>query len=126
VNDVWLALIALGVLVMAGVQVAAAVFAARAASRIERLANRLEADIGPVVASLQSLSADAARVTALAAAQVERADRLFADLAKKVEQTFDFSFLSGLKAVFTAFRDLRDAQRKRGSTVEDEDALFIG
>lgn len=135
----FLGLIAAAVLVMAAIQVAAIVLAARAARRLDRLADRLEQDIRPVVTSLQALTADAARATALAANQVERADRLFSDLAVRVEQTLaavqenlitpareGFAWLAGLKAVLAAFRDLRAPARPRPAGVEDEEALFIG
>ena len=134
-----LVVIAIAVVVMAIVQVATVVFAARSARRLDRLATTLEQDIKPVVANLRTMTADAARVTALAAVQVERADRLFADLSRKIEQTLTMiqdtllaparegvAVLRGLKAFLSAFRDLRTPRRTRTATVEDEDALFIG
>lgn len=138
-TEVFLGVIAAAVLVMAAIQVAAVVFAARAARRIDRIADRLERDIQPVVASLQALTADAARATALAAVQVERADRLFNDLTQRVEQTLvavqetllapareGLAWLSGLKAVLAAFRDVKNPSATRPAGVEDDDALFIG
>jgi len=65
VSEVFLGLIAAAVLVMAAIQVAAVVIAARLARRLDRFADRLEEDIRPVVASLQALTADAARATAV-------------------------------------------------------------
>ena len=50
---------------MAGIQVAAVLIVARLARRIDRFADRLEADLRPVVASLQALTADAARATSV-------------------------------------------------------------
>lgn len=64
-SDVFLGIIAVAVLVMAGIQVAAVVIAARLARRVDRFADRLEQDIRPVVASLQALTADAARATSV-------------------------------------------------------------
>lgn len=138
-SEVFLGVIAASVVVMALVQFGMVVVAARAARRFERLASLLENDIRPVVASLQALTADAARATALATAQVERADRLFGDVAARVEQTLaavqdtliapareGFAWLSGLKAVLSALLDTkRPPQSKRGG-VEDDEALFIG
>jgi len=63
VNDVFLGIIAVAVLIMAIIQVAAVVVAARVARRLDRFADSLEQDIRPVVASLQALTADAARAT---------------------------------------------------------------
>lgn len=138
-SDVFLGVIAAAVLVMAAIQTAAVIFAARAARRLDRLVDWVEQDIRPVVMSLQALTADAARATALATAQVERADRLFADLARRLEQTLaalqdtlitpakeGFAWLNGLKAVLAAIQELRGAARPRRPTVDEDDALFIG
>jgi hypothetical protein len=138
-NNVLLGIIALSVLTMAVIQVAAMLVAARAAKRLGDLAERIEQDIRPIVSNLQSVSADAARTTALAAATVERADRLFQDAAQRVEQTLSalpsliesardgFNVLAGLRALLGAFRDMRTtSRRRRPATVEEEDALFIG
>ena len=137
-NNVLLGIIALSVLTMAIIQVAAIVFAARAARRLGDVVNRLEEDFRPIVANLQSVTADAARTTALAAATVERADRFVQDATHRVDQTLaalpsliesardGFNVLSGLKAIFGAFRELRATSRRRPATVEEEDALFIG
>jgi hypothetical protein len=139
VNDVLLLVIAVSVAVMAGVQVAVVVLAARAAIRLDRLANRIEQEMRPVVANLNTISADAARAASLAAVQVERVDRLFADLINRVEETLatlqrtligpareGLAVLNGLKAAFSVFRDFGRPSRQRRAPVEDEDALFIG
>jgi hypothetical protein len=139
VNDLFLGIIAVSVLVMAGVQVAVVILALRATERINRLTRQLERDIQPVVAHLQTISADAARATAVAAAQVERADKLFTDLATRMDQTLatvhetvvgatrgSSAWLAGLKAVLDMLRDLRHSPRTRPASVEEEDALFIG
>jgi hypothetical protein len=54
-SDVFLGAIAVAVLVMA----------ARLARRVDRFADRVEQDIRPIVASLQALTADAARATSV-------------------------------------------------------------
>jgi hypothetical protein len=64
-SDVFLGAIAVAVLVMAAVQVAAVVVAVRLARRVDRFADRVEQDIRPIVASLQALTADAARATSV-------------------------------------------------------------
>ena len=71
----------------------------------------------------------------MATAQVERADRLFADLAQRVEQTViavqasvvqplreGRALLSAFRAGLSVIRDMRSRSR-RGA--EDDDALFI-
>ena len=85
-TNVWLGIIAVAVLVMAVIQVAAIVFAMSAARRIGQVADRLEQNLNPVVSNLQTITSEAARMTTLAAAQVERADRMFADLSRRAEQ----------------------------------------
>jgi hypothetical protein len=139
VNDVFLGIIALAVAVMAAIQVGAIIVAARLARRVDRLATQIEQDIKPVFQNLQALTTEAARAAALAAVQVERADRIFGELSQRVDQTLvtlqtrvmapareGFAVLAGLRAALAAFRDLRDGGRRRPAAVEEEDALFIG
>ena len=138
-NDLFLGIIALAVAVMAAIQVGAIIVAARLARRVDRLATQIEQDIKPVFQNLQALTTEAARAAALAAVQVERADRIFGELSQRVDQTLvtlqtrvmapareGFAVLAGLRAALAAFRDLRDGGRRRPAAVEEEDALFIG
>lgn len=134
-SDVYLAVIALGVAVMAAIQVAAVVLAVRAIRRLDAIAGRLERELQPVLVSLQALSADAARATALATGQVERADRVVNDLATRLEEAVtafrsaagsfsrDGSWVAGLTAILAAIRDLRQSPPR--PRPEGEDALFI-
>jgi hypothetical protein len=139
VNEVFLGIIALAVAVMAAIQIGAIIVAARVAKRVDRLASQIEQDIRPVFQNLSAMTADAARAASLAAAQVERADRLFEDLALRVDVTLNTlqhrvlgparegaALLAGLRAALSAFRDPRESRRKRPSAVDEEDALFIG
>jgi hypothetical protein len=139
VNDVFLGIIAVAVAVMAAIQVGAIIVATRVAKRVDRLAHQIEHDIRPVFDNLSVMSAEAARAAALAATQVERADRLFDDLVQRVDVTLNTlqnrvlgparegaALLAGLRAALGVFRDPRDARRKRTSAAEEEDALFIG
>ena len=137
-TDVWLGIIAVAVLVMAVIQVAAIVFAMSAARRIGQVADRLERNLNPVVSNLQTITSEAARMTTLAAAQVERADRMFADLSRRAEQVMaavptllgpagkGFAFLNGIKAALAAIHELRRSSRRGAAHPDDEDALFIG
>jgi hypothetical protein len=139
VNDVFLGIIAISVLMMAVVQVAIVVLALRTTERITRLTSQFEQEIRPVVTNLQTITADAARASAVAAAQVERADQLFTDLAARLDHTLAAvhntvlgatrgggAWLAGLKAALAVLRDLRQSSRTRSASVEEEDALFIG
>ena len=86
-TDVFLGIIAVSVLVMAIVQVAAAMMAAarRAARRRRARPSRgrrrpIVANVQEIATNVQRISADAARATAIATAQVERAERLMDDV----------------------------------------------
>jgi hypothetical protein len=138
VTNLFLGIIAVAVLVMAIIQVAAIVFAMSAARRIGQVADRLERDLRPVVSNLQAITSEAARATSLAAAQVERADRIFTDFSRRAEQVMaaipsllgpagkGFAFLNGIKAALAAIQELRRSSRRRAAHPDEEDALFIG
>ena len=137
-TDVFLGIIAVAVLVMAVIQVAAVVFAMSAARRIGQVADRIEKDLRPVVTNLQAMTSDAARASRMAAAQMERADRLFTDISRRAEQVMTaipsllgpagkgFAFLNGIKAALAAIQELRRSQRRGSAHPDEEDALFIG
>jgi hypothetical protein len=137
-SNVLLGIIAVAVLVMAILQVIAAILAAKAARRIADAISRFDTDFRPIVSNLHQITADAARATSLAAAQVERIDRVMSDVSRHVEQTAKaipllvesardgFTVLGGLKAVVSAFREMRRARDQKPVSVDEEDALFIG
>ena len=137
-TNLFLGIIAVAVAVMAIIQVAAIVFAMSAARRIGQVADRLEQDLKPVVANLQSITSEAARAATLAAAQMERADRMFADFSRRAEQVMaavpsllgpagkGFAFLNGIKAALAAIQELRRSSRRGAAHPDEEDALFIG
>ena len=137
-TNLFLGIIAIAVAIMAVIQVAAIVFAMSAARRIGQVADRLEQELKPVVSNLQSITSEAARAASLAAAQMDRADRLFADFSRRAEQVMaavpsilgpagkGLSFLNGLKAALAAIQELRRSSRRRAAHPDEEDALFIG
>jgi hypothetical protein len=139
-TPVFLGIIALSVLVMAVIQVGAIVYGARLARRVDGLTDRIEREVAPVFAHLQTMSAEAARASTLAAQQVERADRLFADVSVRVEETVavlqsavitparqGFAIVAGLKAALGVFRDGVDpGARRRTGRADEDDPLFIG
>ena len=139
-SNVFLGIIAGAVLVMALIQVGAIVAGARLAQRVNRLAEQVERDMGPLVANLHTIGAEAARASALATAQVERADRLFADVSAKVEEATSvvqqaimaparegLAVMAGLRAALSSLRGARQASsRRRSSRAEEDDPLFIG
>lgn len=137
-TEIFLGVIALATLTMAIVQVGIIVVAGMLARRLARLADQVEREIKPIFGHLNAIGRDAARATALATAQVERADKLFGDFAVRVEQTLNTVQASlGAparegRAIFSAFRaglqvirELRQNARTRRGRSDDEDALFI-
>ena len=140
-TDLFLGIIAAAVVVMAAIQVAAIVFATRAARHVGDAVNRFERDVKPIVADLKVVSSEAARATTSAAAQVQRAEQVLADLVRRVDDTAavvqstivgpareGYAVLQGIIAALGALRGPggRGASRKRPATAEEEDALFIG
>jgi len=135
---VFLGVIALATLVMASVQLGAALYSARMARRLEQTVNQLQQDVQPLIARATIVSDEVARVTTMVGAQVERADRLLEDLGHRVDDTMTLmqnavvrpareglAILSGIRAALNALRGLRGS-RADGARQDDEDALFIG
>ena len=103
---------------------------------MDRLAEQVEHELKPLFVNINAISRDASRAVALAAAQVDRADKLFSDLVFKIEQTVATlqstlieparegrALLAALRAALAAIRQARSGARQgRG---DDEDALFI-
>jgi hypothetical protein len=136
-SEVFLGVIAVATASTAIVQIAVIVVAGRSARRVARIAEQLEREIRPLFGHLDAIGRDAARATALATAQVERADKLFADVAVRIEQTMATvqdsvaapvregrAVLSALRAAMQAIRELRQGGARQGRS-EDDDALFI-
>lgn len=139
-STVFLGIIAVAVSVMAAIQVAIVIYGGRLARRVDALATQVEHEIKPLLAHLTTIGEEAARASTLAAAQVERVDRLFADVSLKVEETAHalqsaivaparegMALLSGVRAAFDAMRGMRQAGTPARSAAHDEDdPLFIG
>ena len=137
-SDVLLGVIAVAVTVMAIVQVTAIVFAVKAARRLGDAAGRIEQGVRPIVDNLQSLTADAARVTATAAASVDRADRAVTDLFGRLSDILatlretivrsargGVAWMQVFTAAMDAFRSAGDRRRRR-SAGDDDEGMFIG
>jgi hypothetical protein len=136
-SEVFLGIIALATLAMAVVQVGVLVAAGLLARRVNRLVTQVELEIKPIFAHLNVIGRDASRAAALATAQVERVDRIFADVAQRVDQTLNAlqatlavpagegrAILSAIRAALQSIREGRGGRGRR-SRGEDEDALFI-
>ena len=137
-SEVFLGVIAVATLALAIVQVGVFVVAGLAVRRVTRLISTVEEELRPIFGHVNAIARDASRATALATAQVERADKLFADVAARVDQALNEvqaslgrparegrAVLSALKAAIQALRDVRRGGRARQGRSEDEDALFI-
>lgn len=134
--ELFLGVIAAATLVTAIAQVGVLVAAGLLARRIERLTDKIDRELTPFFEQVNAIGRDASRAASLAAAQVERADRLFADLVQRVERLMNTvqvavggtaregaAILAGFRAALTVIRDMR-AGRAR-ARAEDEDGLFI-
>jgi hypothetical protein len=131
-----LAVIAGSVLVMAVLQVTVVTIAGRYARDAARAVDELRREVRPLIEKANRISDDAARVTAMAATQVERVDRLLASTANRIDETVGVvqgallepvrqgaAMISAVRAAFGALRGARD--RHRAHADEDE-ALFVG
>ena len=140
-STVFLGIIALAVSVMAAIQVGIVIYGGRLARRVDALTTQVEREIKPLLVHLTTIGEEAARASTLAAAQVERVDRLFADVSLRVEETAHavqsaivaparegLALISGVRAAFDAVRGMRQASSApaRAASHDDDDPLFIG
>jgi hypothetical protein len=134
--ELFLGIIAVATLATAIVQVGVLVAAGLLARRLQRVVETTERELKPLLEHLNAIGRDASRAASLATAQVERADRLFADLAQRIEQILELiqsvvtgpiregaAVMSALRAILSFMRDPRAGRRTARS--EDEDALFV-
>ena len=136
---VFLGVVAAATVIIAATQIGLIVYAIRLARRLGDLSVQIERDVKPVLANVNAISTSAARAASLAVAQIERADRLFADLAVRVDETASVvqnllvsparegrALLAAVMAAIAAFRDLGSAKSVRRVAADEEDPLFIG
>ena len=88
-RDVFLGVIAVATLAIAVAQIGVIIAAGLMARRVGRMVDQLERDVKPLFGHLNAIGGDASRAVALATAQVERADKLFAEVAVRIEQTLN-------------------------------------
>ena len=136
-RDVFLGVIAVATLAIAVAQIGVIIAAGLMARRVGRMVEQIERDVKPLFGHLNAIGADASRAVALATAQVERADKLFTDLAVRIEQTVNTvqtsiggparegrALIGAFRAALQAIRELRHGRARQGRG-EDDDALFI-
>ena len=134
---VFLAIMAVALVVMAAAQIAVMVVGLRVAKQVTATAEELRRDVRPLLEKVQQLTDEATRVTTLAYTQVERVDALMASTAQRVDDTL--GVLQGLvagpvrqgSAMVAAFKAamtvVRHYQERKGAAREtEEDALFVG
>lgn len=132
---VFLGVIAAATLVTSILQVAVLLAAGQLLRRMGRFVDLIEQEAKPILDQLHSISRDASRAAALATAQVERVDRLFAMLTVQVEETLETvqtavlkparevsALMAGLRAALEIVRDIRSRHKRRP---DEDDSLFI-
>ena len=133
----FLGIIAVATLATAIVQIGVLLAVTRLVRRLGGLLERAEQELHPSFSHVNAIARDASRAAALATAQVERADHLFADVSQKVGEAVGavhatiltparegMALMEALRAILDSFRDARRNSRAR-QRAEDEDALFI-
>jgi len=136
-RDVFLGVIAVATLAIAVAQVGVIIAAGLMARRVGRMVDQIEREVKPLFGHLNAIGSDASRAVALATAQVERADKLFSEVALRVEQTLNVvqasiggpvregrAMMGAFRAALQAIRELRHGRTRQGRG-DDEDALFI-
>jgi hypothetical protein len=136
-RDVFLGVIAVATLAIAIAQIGVIIAAGLMARRVGRMVEQIERDVKPLFGHLNAIGADASRAVALATAQVERADKLFADVAVRVEQTLNVvqssigrparegrAMMGAFRAALQVIREIRTGRSRQGRG-DDEDPLFI-
>ena len=140
ISTLFLGAIALATIMMAMLQIVVIVYGARLVRKLNRVVDQVEREIQPTLDRVNRVSADAARATSLAVAQVERADQLFAQAAEHTDHLMvaaqqavvepirqGVSLLQGLRAAFAALRGVWDPPAPPADSVsEDDKELFIG
>jgi uncharacterized protein YoxC len=112
-DTAFLGVIAFATLTMAVIQIAVLVYAARAVKEAGKAMREMQRSIEPIISSARQMSEDAARITSLAAKQVERVDSIVDGAMGALKAAL------GLVAKF--------GRPKGPSTGPDEDeGLFIG
>ena len=137
-SEIFLGIIAVATVALAIAQIGVILIAGLAVRRVTKLIATVEEELRPIFGHVNAIARDASRAAALATAQVERADQLFADLAVRIERAMNDvqasigkparegrALMSAFKAAFQAIREMRQSGRGRQARSEDEDALFI-
>ena len=132
----FLGVIALATLATAVLQIGLLLYAGRLVRRLTDLVDEIHRELKPLLEVANTIGRDAARVASRAVSQMERADRVFVNVAACLEETAALiqktvlapvrtgtALLAGLHAAIAVLRALRGRSRKKRT--EDEETLFI-
>ena len=115
-QTIFLGIIAFATLTMAVIQIAVLVYATRAARETVKTLQGMQRSIEPIIASARQMSEDAARITSLAAKQVERVDGIIEGAMGALKAAL------GLLTTFGKNRGSSDGGDGSGG----DEGLFIG
>ena len=96
--EVFLGIIAFSTLVTAVMQVGVLIATGRLVRRLAGLADQAERELRPTFDHVNAIARDTSRAVALATAQVERADQMFSDVSKRIEDTLTTAIERGREA----------------------------
>jgi hypothetical protein len=135
--EVLLGLIAAATLAIAAVQIGLVFVALRLARQMQDLRASFSRELQPLILNLNAASNNAVRVSEMAVAQFQRVDRVFGDLAHRVDDATRLvqstlltpiregrALMAAVGAALGAMRDMRPTRKEPLPT--DDDALFIG
>lgn len=135
-SGAFLAVMAVSLAIMAAIQIGVIIVALRVAKQILAATAQLQAEIKPLVQTVNRLADEAARATSLVSVQLERVDGMMASTASRLDDTIGIvqSAISGpvgqgvaaVKAFRVAMSVVRDWKNRRRQAHEDDDALFVG
>ncbi len=111
--------------------------AVRLMRQTDQVVKDLQRDVRPLIEQARCVADDAAKVTSLAVAQVERVNEVVRLTASRVEETVAViqravveplqngaAVVAGFRAALKVFQSLNDSSKR--AEREDDDALFIG
>ena len=137
-SSIYLAVMAVALVVMAGIQVGMIVVVLRVTKQLTTTAEEIRREVMPLVAAAHRISDDAARVASLTVVQVERIDRLLASTSDRVNETLAViqqavvepvrqgaAVMTAMRAAVSAFRSWRGHPHATHGR-DDDDALFVG
>ena len=138
-SELFLGMIALATLVMALVQLGAAVVLGRMARETQRTLAAVRQDVKPLVSRVSAIADEAAKTAGIASAQAAKIDHLVADLTRRIEETSvavqravitpareGLAVVAALKAALGPARSLPGMRPAGGRHADEEDPLFIG